>query len=101
VKKKNRRTFAIRRRFLRVLGNAAIIALSLVGVNSVHSEKKPPDGHSSGGKAELYTKVLSLVGRQRAAFACPLAWVLIWIRLSVLKAPSVYLCWMALLVCPF
>src|SRR3974377_1719860 len=48
--KKSRRTFAIRRRFLRVLGNAAIIALSLVSVNSVHGEKKPPDGHSSGGK---------------------------------------------------
>ena len=40
VKKKNRRTFAIRRRFLRVLGNAAIIALSVIGVNSVHSEKR-------------------------------------------------------------
>jgi hypothetical protein len=43
-------------------------------------------------KVELYTQeiiALALVGRQPAAFACPLAWVLIWIRLSVLKAPSV------------
>ena len=27
---------------------------------------------------------------------CPLAWVLTWIRLSVLKAPSVHVCRMAL-----
>jgi hypothetical protein len=45
---KNRRTFAIRRRFLRfLLGNAAIIALNLVGVNSVHTENEKPPGDIS------------------------------------------------------
>src|SRR3974377_2093215 len=43
--------------------------------------------------------------RLKCAFGCPhpcpLAWVLTWIRLSVLKALSVYVCRMALLVCPF
>ena len=38
--------------FLRVLGNVAIIALSLVGVNSARSEKEKPPGCLvlSGGK---------------------------------------------------
>ena len=74
VKKKNRRTFAIRRRFLRVLGDAAIIALSLVSVNSVHGEKKSRRMDIHPALRQLHTQViiaLSLVGRQPAAFAVP------------------------------
>jgi len=71
-------------------------------------KKEPPDGHSSGGKAELYTQViiaLSLVGRQPAAFAVPSRGFDLDQVERAFKPPSVYVsvyvCRAALLVCPF